>query len=201
MIVIGLTGGIGTGKSEVAQVLQELGAVRVSADELAHRAYRPGTDAWREVVAAFGEEVLLPSGEIDRRKLGAIVFADPAALARLNAIVHPRIYSMAEAQIRQYRAGDAPAVVLEGALLIEAGWTPLVDEVWMTVAPRQQVVERLQARNHLPVKEVQARIRAQMSASERARHAQVIIDNAEDRARLRQRVLAVWEQRILSGKA
>ena len=71
MIVIGLTGGIGTGKSEVAQFLQELGAVRVSADELAHRAYRPGTDTWREVVAAFGEEVLHPSGEIDRRKLGA----------------------------------------------------------------------------------------------------------------------------------
>ena len=201
MIVIGLTGGIGTGKSEVAQVLQELGAVRVSADELAHQAYRLGTDVWREIVATFGEEVLHPSGEIDRRKLGAIVFADPAALARLNAIVHPRIYAMAEAELQEKRAWNAPAVVLEGALLIEAGWTPLVDEVWMTVAPRQQVVERLQARNHLPVKEVQARIRAQMPASERARHAQVIIDNAEDRARLRQRVLAVWEQRILSGKA
>ena len=91
--------------------------------------------------------------------------------------------------------------MLEGALIIEAGWTPLVDEVWMTAAPEHQVVERLQARNHHSAKEVQARIRAQMPASERARHAQVIIDNAEDRARLRQRVLEVWEQRILSGKA
>ena len=201
MIVIGLTGGIGTGKSEVAQVLQELGALRVSADELAHRAYRPGTDTWREVVAAFGEGVLHPNGEIDRRKLGAIVFADPAALARLNGIVHPRIYAMAEAELREMRRGNAPAVVLEGAILIEAGWMPLVDEVWMTAAPEDQVVERLQARNHHSVKEVQARIRTQMPASERARHAQVIIDNAEDRARLRQRVLEVWEQRILSGKA
>ena len=201
MIVIGLTGGIGTGKSEVAQVLQELGAVRVSADELAHRAYRPGTDTWREVVDAFGEEVLHPNGEIDRRKLGAIVFADPAALGRLNAIVHPQIYTMAEAELREKRTWDAPAVVLEGALLIEAGWTPLVDEVWMTAAPEGQVVERLQARNHLPEKEIRARMRAQMPADERARHAQVIIDNAEDRARLRQRVLEVWEQRILSGKA
>ena len=201
MIVIGLTGGIGTGKSQVAQVLQELGATLVSADELAHRAYRPGTDTWREVVAAFGEEVLHPNGEIDRRKLGAVVFADPAALARLNAIVHPRIYTMAEAELRDIRAGDAPAAVLEGALLIEAGWTPLVDEVWMTTAPERQVVERLQARNHHSVEEVRARIRAQIPASERARHAQVIIDNAEDRARLRRRVLEVWEQRILSGKA
>ena len=201
MIVIGLTGGIGTGKSEVARVLEGLGAVRVSADELAHQAYRPGTDTWREVVAAFGEEVLLPNGEIDRRKLGPIVFADPAALARLNAIVHPRIFTMAEAQIQQHRVGDAPAVVLEGALLIEAGWTPLVDEVWMTAAPERDVVQRLQARNHLPEGEVTARMRTQMPASERARHAQVIIDNAGDRARLRQRVLEIWEQRILSGKA
>ena len=201
MIVIGLTGGIGTGKSEAARVLEELGAVRVSADELAHRAYRPGTDTWREVVAAFGEEVLHPNGEIDRGKLGAIVFADPAALARLNAIVHPRIYAMAEAELREIRAGDAPAAVLEGALIIEAGWTPLVDEVWMTTAPEHQVVQRLQERNHHSVEEIQARIRTQMPASERARHAQVIIDNAEDRARLRQRVLEVWEQRILSGKA
>ena len=200
MIVIGLTGGIGTGKSEVARVLEELGAVRVSADELAHQAYRPGTDTWREVVAAFGEEVLLANGEIDRRKLGPIVFADPVALARLNAIVHPRIYAMAEAQIRQHRAGDAPAVVLEGALLIEAGWTPLVDEVWMTAAPEEQVVQRLQARDHLP-EEVRARMRTQMPASERARHAHVIIENATDKTSLRQRVLEVWEQRISSGKA
>ena len=200
MIVIGLTGGIGTGKSEVARVLEELGAVRISADELAHEAYRPGTDTWREVVAAFGEEVLLPSGEIDRRKLGPIVFADPAALARLNAIVHPRIYTMAEARIREHRAGDAPAVVLEGALLIEAGWTPLVDEVWMTAAPEEQVVERLQVRNHRP-EEVRARMSAQMPASERARHAQVIIDNAGDKASLRRRVLELWEQRIPSGRA
>lgn len=200
MIVIGLTGGIGTGKSEAARVLEELGAVRVSADELAHEAYRPGTDTWREVVAAFGEEVLLPNGEIDRRKLGPIVFGDPAALARLNAIVHPRIYSMAEARIREHRAGDAPAVVLEGALLIEAGWTPLVDELWMTAAPEDQVVERLRVRNHRP-DEVRARMGAQMPAGERARHAQVIIDNAGDKARLRQRVLEVWEQRISSGKA
>ena len=200
MIVIGLTGGIGTGKSEVARVLEELGAVRVSADELAHQAYRPGTDTWREVVAAFGEEVLLPNGEIDRRKLGPIVFADPEALARLNAIVHPRIYSMAEARIREHRAGDAPAVVLEGALLIEAGWTPLVDEVWMTAAPEDQVVERLRVRNHRP-EEVRARMGAQMPASERARHAQVIIDNEGDKAMLRRRVLEVWAQRIPSGKA
>jgi dephospho-CoA kinase len=200
MIVIGLTGGIGTGKSEVARVLEELGAVRVSADELAHQAYRPGTDTWREVVDAFGEEVLLPSREIDRGKLGPIVFEDPAALARLNAIVHPRIYTMAEAQILQHRAGDAPAVVLEGALLIEAGWTPLVDEVWMTAAPEEQVVERLRARGHRP-EEVRARISAQMPATERARHAHVIIENAGDKASLRKRALEVWEQRIPSGKA
>ena len=108
---------------------------------------------------------------------------------------------MAEAELRSLRAGNAPAVVLEGALIIEAGWTPLVDEVWMTAAPEEQVVQRLQARNHLPEGEIRARMRAQMPATERARHAQVIIDNGEDRARLRQRVLEVWEQHILSGKA
>ncbi len=134
MKVIGLTGGIGSGKSTVSRFLGEMGAVVLDADKVGHQAYQPGTETWKELVAAFGEDIVAPDSTIDRRKLGAIVFADPEALARLNRIVHPRMFDMMKAQIEEYRGQGTEVVVLEAAILLEANWTPLVDEVWVTVA-------------------------------------------------------------------
>ena len=196
MVVIGLTGGIGTGKSAVSQILRDLGAAFIDADKLGHEAYQPHTAAWQEVVETFGQEVLQPSGEVDRKKLGAIVFSDPAELAKLNAIMHPKMAEMAKQEIQRLETQGARVVVLEAAVLIEANWTPLVDEVWVTVAPEDAVVQRIQARNGLPEEAIRSRIRSQLSQEERIRYAQAAINNDGDLVALRQQVEGLWETRI-----
>ena len=193
MKVIGLTGGIGSGKSTVSQFLRELGAVLIDADQVGHEAYQPNTETWREVVAAFGEQVLTPDGEIDRKKLGGIVFSSPESLARLNLIMHPRMYEMMKAQIEEYRQRGVDVVVLEAAILLEAGWTPLVDEVWVTVAPESTVVERTRERTGLPEEQILARIRSQMSSEERAKRADVVINNDGTQDELKAKVKELWE--------
>ena len=193
MKVIGLTGGIGSGKSMVSQYLQELGAVLIDADKVGHEAYQPGTDTWRQLVAAFGEQILAPDNSIDRKKLGGIVFSNPESLARLNQIVHPRMYEMMKAQIDEYRRQGVKVVVLEAAILLEAGWNQLVDEVWITVAPESIVVERTRERTGLPEEQIVARIRSQMSSEERAKHADVVINNDGSLDELKAKVKELWE--------
>ena len=119
MIVIGLTGGIGSGKSEAARMLQELGADVIDADRIGHEAYLPNTETWVAVVAEFGNEILQPTSEIDRKKLGAKVFSDPPAMARLSAIMHPRMYDMIEERIGRLRDQGMEVAVVEAALLVE----------------------------------------------------------------------------------
>ena len=196
MLVIGLTGGIGTGKSEVAQLLHALGAVVIDADRVGHQAYEPNTESWREVVKAFGEDVLQPNGEIDRRKLSAIVFADTDQLARLNGIMHPRMARMVAEELDQLRLQGASVAVVEAALLFEAGWDGLVDEVWVTDSPIENVIERLQARNGLSAQEVLKRIDSQMDRSERLARAQVVVDNSSDVGELECTVTSLWNSRV-----
>ncbi|MBM3926249.1 MAG: dephospho-CoA kinase [SAR202 cluster bacterium] len=199
MKVIGLTGGIGTGKSAVAQILQELGAVLISADRLGHEAYKPNTETWRKVVDAFGPQVAAPSGEIDRRRLGAIVFADPKALKKLNAIVHPQIRRLAEQKLEELRKQKIDTIVVEAALLFEAGWDSLVDEVWVTYAPEDIVLKRLQVRDGLTKQEVQNRIKSQIPFDERAKRSSVIINNSGTPEQLREQVLKLWVSRQKEG--
>ncbi|MDO8751009.1 MAG: dephospho-CoA kinase [Dehalococcoidia bacterium] len=196
MIVIGLTGGIGSGKSEVSRKLQELGAEVIDADRVGHEAYLPHTAAWEEVVAAFGQEILQPSGEVDRRKLGSIVFSDPKALARLNAIMHPKMYEMLRERLNVLRSQATQVAVIEAAILIEANWTPLVDEVWVTEANEDVVVERVGKRNNLPSEEIRRRIRSQMSREERAKHATATITNNKGLEELRRQVEQLWDSRV-----
>jgi dephospho-CoA kinase len=196
MIVIGLTGGIGTGKSEVARLLQELGAVVINADQVGHEAYTPHSETWQEVVKAFGERILLETGEIDRRKLGGIVFADPQQLARLNGIMHPRMAGLVSEKLQGLRATGTPVAVVEAAVLFEAGWDYLVEEVWTTDSPVDTVVGRLQARSGLGADEARKRIAAQMSSEERAARAAVVITNAGDLANLESTVRELWERRV-----
>jgi dephospho-CoA kinase len=199
MKVIGLTGGIGTGKSSVAKVLQELGAVLISADRLGHQAYSPNTQTWREVVEAFGPEILSPGGEINRHKLGAIVFADPQALKKLNSIVHPQIRRLAEQKLQELRRQKVDTIVVEAALLFEAGWDSLVDEVWVTYAPEEIVLTRLQGRDGLSRQEVQKRINSQLPFDERARRSSVIINNSGTLQELRDQVTKLWSSRLKEG--
>ena len=192
--VIGLTGGIGSGKSTVSQYLQELGAVVLDADKVGHEAYKPNTETWREVVGAFGNQMLATDGEIDRKKLGRIVFSDPEALARLNQIMHPRMYDMMKARIEEYRQQGVEVVVLEAAVLLEAGWTPLVDEVWVAVASVPAVVKRAKERTGLPEEQIRARIHSQLSTEERVKHADVVINNDGSLDELKTKVEELWRR-------
>jgi dephospho-CoA kinase len=192
MKVIGLTGGIGSGKSTVSRFLGEMGAVVLDADKVGHQAYQPGTETWKELVAAFGEGIVAPDSTVDRRRLGAIVFADPEALARLNRIVHPRMFDMMKARIEEYRGKGTEVVVLEAAILLEANWTPLVDEVWVTVASESTVVQRTKERTGLPEEQIRARIHSQLSNEERIKQAKVVITNDGDLEELRMKVEELW---------
>ncbi len=193
MRTIGLTGGIGSGKSTVAKLLTQLGAEVIHADLVGHEVYRPGTTGWQRVVEAFGRDVVGSDGAIDRRRLGAIVFADAAALERLNAIVHPLIFEEIRHRIAARRQeGFGPPIVVEAAILIEANWLPLVDEVWLVVAGRDAVRERLRAERGLDAAQVDARIAAQLGNEERRRYADVVIDNDGSPAVLETRVRAAW---------
>ncbi len=196
MIVIGLTGGIGTGKSEVARIFQELGAVLINADQIGHQAYIPHSEIWQEVVKAFGEAILQPTGEIDRKKLGNIVFADPDQLTRLNQIMHPRMARMVAQQVQELREQGADVVVVEAALLFEAGWDSLVGEVWSTESPENLVIKRLQSRSGLSQEEAKKRIDSQMSAEERKSRSQVVVDNSGDLAELDRVVRSIWDHRV-----
>ena len=193
MKVIGLTGGIGSGKSTVSRFLSELGAVVLDADKVGHEAYQPGTETWKEVVAAFGQGIMGADESIDRKKLGAIVFGDPAALERLNGIMHPRMYNLMAARIEEYRRQGVKVVVLEAAILLEAGWTPLVDEIWVTVASEPTVVRRVRERTDLPEEQIRSRIRSQLSNEERKKQASVVISNDGSLDELQTKVGELWE--------
>lgn len=199
MLVIGLTGGIGTGKSLVSRLLQERGATIIDADLVGHEAYTPHTETWQVVVDTFGD-VLAEDNQIDRRKLGAIVFSDPEQLAKLNAIMHPRMYKMIEERIQNLQSGGAETIVVEAAILIEAKWTPLVDEVWVTTAPEDQVIERIKGRNNMGEEAARARINSQMSSDERAGHADVLIANDGSMENLKETVDSLWESRVSANK-
>ncbi len=194
MKVIGLTGGIGSGKSTMSQLLAELGAVILDADKVGHEALKPDSETWRQVVAAFGRQIITPNGNIDRKKLGNIVFGNPESLSRLNQIMHPRIYDMVKAQLEEYRRQGMRVVVLEAPLLLEASWTSLVDEVWVTTAPEATVLKRLEERMGLSQAESLTRIHSQLPSAERVRHADVVINTDCDLDELKSKVKELWAE-------
>ena len=202
MRVIGLTGGIGTGKSEVAAALAELGAKVIDADREGHLAYRSGSSGWERVVELFGRDILDTEGRIDRAKLGSLVFGDPRALASLNEAVHPLIRERIETRLAELSASGTSVAVVDAAVLYEAGWDDLADEVWAVTAPPGTVAERLRAQRGMSERTLRSRLGAQGPAEPLARRADVVIDNAGSLRELRDRVGALWRQRILSeGKA
>ena len=196
MLVVGLTGSIGTGKSEATRILQELGAGVINADQVGHEAYTPHTESWNEVVDAFGRDILQSNGEIDRGKLGAIVFSDSGQMAKLNGIMHPRIAGMVAEKIEQMRSQGIQVAVVEAALLFEAGWETLVDEVWTTASPLELVFQRLMSRNGLDEEEVRKRLASQMDIQDRLDRSDVVVDNSAGVAALEETVRSLWESRI-----
>ena len=193
MHVIGLTGGIGTGKTAVSAILEEQGAAILNADLIGHEVYAPGRPAYNNIVDEFGPVVVAEDGTIDRKKLGPIVFGDPAKLARLNAITHPRIKEMMREKLAEMEARGADFVVLEAALLFDAGWDDLTDEVWVTVVDAQTAARRTSERSGIPVEQVLERIqKAQMASDERVRRSDVVIDTSGVLEDTRRRTLDEW---------
>ena len=195
MPVIGLTGGIASGKSTAAARLRELGAVVLDADRIGHRVYEPGSPGFEKVVNQFGHDLVAPDGTIDRRVLGGKVFGDPARMKQLTDIVWPEIKRMAGQEIAELRRRDRDRViVLEAAVLIEAEWQDLADEVWVVMVPKETAKERLIARNGLTADQAQARLDSQLSDQERAKHATVKLQNAGTEEDLLKRIDREWKR-------
>ncbi len=197
MLVIGLTGNMGTGKTTVSQILARLGAAVIDADKLGHELLQPHTPTWYQVVAAFGRDILQLDDQIDRHRLSQIVFADTESLARLNQLMHPKMYDLAKERLESLRNQGANAVVLEAPLLIEAGWKDLVDQVWVTTAPKAVVSKRLQENKGLAEADILARLHIQMPQQEKIKQADVVIDTSCSLAELEAKVKELWQKVLL----
>lgn len=190
-VLIGLTGNIGTGKSTVARMLADLGAEVIDADQVTREVMWAGTPVHAAIVEAFGPAVLAVGGEIDRRRLGDIVFADPAALVRLEAIVHPATLAVIG---RRVAASSVDVVVVEAIKLIEAGMADGCDSVWVTTCrPEQQIARIIDARG-LSRAEAQRRVQAQPPQEAKVARADVVIDTSGMLARTREQVRQAWER-------
>ena len=195
MKTIGLTGGIGSGKSTVSQILAELGAFVIDADKVGHEIYLPGKEAWQQVTTVFGRDILAADQTIDRKKLGTIVFVSDEARKQLNAIVHPLMFHDIRRRITEKRAeGFTKPIVVEAAILIEANWLPLVEEVWVVVTGKSAVIERVAAQRGLSAQDTEARIASQLSDAERLKHANVVIHNDGAVEDLKRQIRAMWER-------
>jgi dephospho-CoA kinase len=197
MLTIGLTGGIGSGKSTVAKILAEFGAPIIDADKVAHTTYAPGAASYTAVIGAFGGEIVAPDRTIDRKKLGAIVFGNPDRLNKLTSIVWPATFQSIRENLADLRArGTKTPVIVEAAILIEANWQPICDEIWLVRASRQAVIDRIERQRGLKPAETEARIRAQLSDDERARHASLVIDNDGSLDELREKLNRIWRDAL-----
>lgn len=194
MIVIGLTGGIASGKTVAAERLAELGATVIDADRLGHRVYEPGSPGFEKVVNEFGHDIVAEDGEINRQVLGGKVFGAPDQMKRLTDIAWPEIRSMAQEQFAMEREKGTGIVVLEAAVLIEADWIDLVDEVWVLTVKGDIARDRLMARNRLNEEQAQSRIDAQISNRDRLEYADVKIDNSGSREQFEKRITTQWNK-------
>jgi dephospho-CoA kinase len=195
MIVIGLTGGIGSGKSTVAGFLAELGAKVIETDVIGHEVLEHDEQVKKEMAVVFGSGVLTPAGKIDRKKLAETVFRQPKALATLNKITHPRITAEVEKRLQEYREKGTGVVVIEAPLLIEVGWDTKVDSVWVTTAPQDVIVTRL-INKGMTREEAKSRIGSQVTDDERLKHSGTTIDTNCSIDELRKRVEGAWRDSI-----
>jgi len=175
--VLGLTGGIASGKSTVGTFFRDHGVPVIDADLLGHRTYEQGSTTYKQVVAAFGSEIVAADGTIDRRVLGGKVFGRPEELKRLTDIVWPGIRRLAGQELSSLEVAGTPVAVVEAAVLLEAGWQDMCDEVWAVVVEPDTAVARLAARNGLDEAAARARIDSQLSNAERVAAADVVIEN------------------------
>lgn len=205
MRVIGLTGGIASGKSSVARIVAACGVPVIDADQLSRDVVMPGMPALAAIVALCGSGVLREDGSLDRQALGARVFADPSLRRELEAILHPAIKVLAEERLGELRRSGVPVVVYMAPLLIEAGATDRVDEIWVVSVDRETQINRVMTRDGISREEAGQRLAAQMSLEEKARHGRIVIDNCGTLAELEEKVLTLcrdelWLEAVRSEK-
>jgi dephospho-CoA kinase len=191
MLLVGLTGGIGTGKSTVARMLEKRGAVVFDADVMARQAVAPGTPGFDQVVERFGPNVLAPGGGLDREALASIVFSDPAARRDLEGIVHPEVRRMFAEGCDEYRDSDR-VVVFSAPLLVETGMHTAFDSLIVVSAPVTTQIERLMRDRGMAERDVKARIAAQLPLEAKAEVADILVDNEGTLEDLERRVERVW---------
>lgn len=194
MIVVGLTGGICSGKSTVAAMFARLGATVIDADQVAHELVEPNRPLFKAVASTFGREVVGADGRIDRRRLGAVVFADPEARRRLEELLHPPIIEECERRLRQAGIAGATICLVNAALLIESGWHTRCDAVILVEASEAVRLDRLVRSRGLSRDDAMLRIRAQIQQHEKRCHAHHIIANDGPLEETERQVRAVWEQ-------
>jgi len=199
-MILGVTGGIATGKSSVVRMFHDLGAIVVSADELAREAVAPGSPALRELVARFGEAILLPDGTLDRKALANIIFSDPQARSDLNKIMHPAIASLSESRLREL-SRSRHLIVYESPLLYEAGAEKRVDLVLVVTADEASQLQRLMKRDEIAEDDARNRITAQMPLAEKVRRADFVIDNSGSLAVTESQVKTVFRRLQAMGSS
>lgn len=194
--IIGLTGGIASGKTSVARFFEDKGAVVIDADQLARAAVEPGSQGLTRVAAIFGPDILTPDGQLDRKRLAAVVFSDPGKRALLEGILHPEIKYLAENRMAQLAESGRKIVFYMAPLLIEAGVTDRVDEVWVvTVRPEVQL-ERLMRRDGITREEALRIIASQMPLDEKEKHGRIVIDNSGTPEETASLLAEIWAQEI-----
>lgn len=196
MIIIGLTGNIGSGKSTVARCLAELGAEVIDADIVARDVVAIGTVGLKKIIEEFGTGILDQKGDLDRAAMAAIVFDNLEARLKLEAIIHPEVIRLISGRILNYRngLGSAPVLVVEVPLLIETGMHKMVDEVWVVIAGREAQIKRVMDRSGLSLFEVQKRIQVQIPQEEKCKYADKIIDNSGSVDKTVRQVKDLWCQ-------
>ena len=196
MKIIGLTGGIGSGKTSVAAKLRALGARVFDADEAAKNAVLPGTEGFFKVVETFGPQIVDADGKLNRMALAEIVFNDKESLKRLEEIIHSYVWQETDKFLSECQQSGERAAVLDIPLLIECGWHQKVDEVWLVVLPVEEQIMRTMKRSGMTAEAVQARIAAQMPLEEKKKYATLIIDNSGSWEETEKQVITAWEKAV-----
>lgn len=193
MKIIGLTGGIGSGKSTVASFLAELGAVVLDADKIGHEVLETNEEVQQEIVDYFGRQVLDTRGDISRKKLADIVFKDRESLIKLNLITHPHIYRFIQRALDAYQQQGVQVVVIDAPLLVEAGWSTKVNETWVTIAPKEVIIERLEKRG-LKREDILSRMNMQRLPEDRMKAAKIVINTNVSLEDLKKAIADLWKK-------
>ena len=194
MVVIGITGAMGTGKSTVAGLFARFGARVIDADRIAHLKMEPHSSVWKKLINAFGREILVENDRIDRRELAQIVFArEPRRLKELNSIIHPEVLTTIHSKIAEARREGIPAVVIDAPLLIEAGLEEVCDKVIVVTAGKEMQKKRTRADDRFSYSEIKARTSFQLSPEDKKKKADYIIDNGSSLENTRRQVNEIWE--------